>query len=134
MSDKLKPCPFCGREIDFNNAYEDGSGNFIPANIYCPGCGVIMAGGYKKLKYDDKGRLVGGWLTEEELNEYDNELAEKWNNRRYVPEPHGRLIDADDLITAFPANEDGADVKIASVRGTILHAPTVIEAEDGKDS
>ena len=46
-----------------------------------------------------------------------------------VPEPHGRLIDGDDLITAFPANEDGADVKIASVRGTILHAPTVIEAE-----
>lgn len=49
-----------------------------------------------------------------------------------IPTPHGRLIDGDDLITAFPANEAGADVKIASVRGTILHAPTVIEEEEGE--
>lgn len=42
-----------------------------------------------------------------------------------------RLIDADELITAFPANEGGVDVKICSVRGTINNMPT-IDAEPVK--
>ena len=43
--------------------------------------------------------------------------------------PHGRLIDADELKTAFPACDNSMDIKIASVRATINHMPTVIEAE-----
>lgn len=46
-----------------------------------------------------------------------------------VKEPHGRLIDGDELKTAFPECDNSMDVKIASVRATISHAPTVIEAE-----
>ena len=47
-----------------------------------------------------------------------------------VPTPHGRLIDADELKTAFPACDNSMDIKVASVRATINHMPTVIEAEE----
>ena len=46
-----------------------------------------------------------------------------------IPTPHGRLGDLDELKTAFPRCDNSMDIKIASVRATINHAPTVIEAE-----
>lgn len=46
-----------------------------------------------------------------------------------VKEPHGRLRDLDELKTAFPRCDNSMDIKIASVRATINHAPTIIEAE-----
>ena len=51
-----------------------------------------------------------------------------------LPEKHGRLIDADELKTAFPRCDNNIDIKIASVRATINHMPTVIEAEDKDES
>lgn len=36
-----------------------------------------------------------------------------------------RLIDADELKTAFPASENSTPVLIASVRATINHMPTI---------
>ena len=47
-----------------------------------------------------------------------------------VHTPHGRLIDADELKTAFPACDNSMNIKIASARATINHMPTVIEAEE----
>ena len=47
-----------------------------------------------------------------------------------IPTPHGRLGDLDELKTAFPRCDNSMDIKIASVRATINHAPTVIEAEE----
>jgi hypothetical protein len=58
-----------------------------------------------------------------------------WNTRPNwcplveLPEKHGRLIDADELKTAFPRCDNNMDIKIASVRATINHMPTIIEAE-----
>ena len=65
-----------------------------------------------------------------------------WRERYYCPDdersadcplielpPHGRLGDLDELITAFPRCDNSMDIKIASVRATINHAPTIIEAE-----
>ena len=46
-----------------------------------------------------------------------------------IPTPHGRLGDLDELKTAFPRCDNSMDIKIASVRATINHAPTIIEAE-----
>lgn len=46
----------------------------------------------------------------------------------HVPE-HGRLIDADELKTAFPCGES---VRTECVRATIDHATTIIPAEDGE--
>ena len=46
-----------------------------------------------------------------------------------LPNKHGRLIDADELKTAFPRCDNNMDIKIASVRATINHMPTIIEAE-----
>ena len=43
-----------------------------------------------------------------------------------VPE-HGRLIDADELKTAFPCGES---VRTECVRATIDHAPTVIQTDE----
>ena len=46
-----------------------------------------------------------------------------------LPEKHGRLIDADELKTAFPRCDNNMNIKIASARATINHMPTIIEAE-----
>ena len=43
--------------------------------------------------------------------------------------PHGRLIDADELKTAFPCGES---VRTECVRATIDHTPTVVPAEEGE--
>lgn len=44
-----------------------------------------------------------------------------------------RLIDADELKTAFPASENSTPVLIASVRATINHMPTIeLERKRGK--
>ena len=51
-----------------------------------------------------------------------------------IPTPHGRLGDLDELKTAFPRCDNSMDIKIASVRATINHAPTVIEAEGETDA
>ena len=40
-----------------------------------------------------------------------------------------RLIDADELKTAFPASENSTPVLIASVRATINHMPTIAQPE-----
>lgn len=46
-----------------------------------------------------------------------------------LPEGHGRLIDADELKTAFPTCDNSLDIKVASVRAAINHTPTIIEAD-----
>lgn len=46
-----------------------------------------------------------------------------------IPTPHGRLGDLDELKTAFPRCDNSMDIKVASVRATINHAPTIIDAE-----
>ena len=50
-----------------------------------------------------------------------------------VKEPHGRLIDGDELKTAFPRCDNSMDIKISSVRATINHASTIIEAEGSEE-
>lgn len=51
-----------------------------------------------------------------------------------IPTPHGRLGDLDELKTAFHRCDNSMDIKIASVRATINHAPTIIEAEGETDA
>ena len=50
-----------------------------------------------------------------------------------VKEPHGRLGDLDELKTAFPRCDNSMAIKIASVRATINHAPTIIKAEGSEE-
>lgn len=40
-----------------------------------------------------------------------------------------RLVDGDELKTAFPASENSTPVLIASVRATINHMPTIEQPE-----
>lgn len=50
-----------------------------------------------------------------------------------VPEPHGRLIDADELFLEFQTDEQmRLGENLQYVRKTIEDAPTVIEAEGEK--
>lgn len=64
-----------------------------------------------------------------------NELFMNWDDMKLncplveLPEHHGRLIDADELKTAFPRCDNNMDIKIASARATINHMPTIVEAE-----
>ena len=74
-------------------------------------------------------------------NDDDDCMAQKWKEWKdwedmregcplvELPEKHGRLIDGDELITAFPECDNNMDIKIASVRATVNHMLTVIEAE-----
>ena len=43
-----------------------------------------------------------------------------------------RLIDADELKTAFPTCDNSKSILIASVRATINHMPTIEERKTGK--
>lgn len=64
----------------------------------------------------------GNWYAVDTTNKNLYKLIE-------VKEPHGRLIDADELLTAFPMCDSFMDIKIQSVRATINFAQTVIKAE-----
>ena len=56
-------------------------------------------------------------------------IDEPQRSYRLVPvPPHGRLGDLDELKTAFPCGES---IRTESVRATIDHMPTIIEAEGG---
>lgn len=46
-----------------------------------------------------------------------------------IKTPHGRLVDADELKTAFPVCDNSKPVLVSCVRATINHMPTVIESE-----
>lgn len=70
-------------------------------------------------------------LVEEHGKPFD--FRPDWCPLIEVPTPHGRLIDADDLKTAFPACDNHMNIKIASVRATVNHAPTIIEAEGSEE-
>lgn len=66
-----------------------------------------------------------------------NEDAEKINRLPdcplvALPDKHGRLVDADELKTAFPCCDNNMDIKIACVRATINHMDTIVEAEDSE--
>lgn len=84
--------------------------------------GMPLSCGYcalKKFKYgigDDC--LFGAKETEYQKRPTDCPLIE-------VPEPHGRLGDLDELKTAFPCGES---IRTESVRATIDHMPTIIQA------
>jgi hypothetical protein len=47
--------------------------------------------------------------------------------------PHGRLIDADALKTAFPTSENATNIKVSAVRRAINRMSTIIEAERSKE-
>lgn len=49
-----------------------------------------------------------------------------------LPDKHGRLVDADELKTAFPCCDNNMNIKIASVRATINHMDTIVDAEDSE--
>jgi hypothetical protein len=50
-----------------------------------------------------------------------------------IPTPHGRLIDADALKTAFPTSENATNIKVSAVRRAINRMSTIIEAEGSKE-
>lgn len=60
-------------------------------------------------------------------------IRKDWCPLVELPEKHGRLIDADELKTAFPRCDNNMDIKIASVRATVNHMPTIIEAEGAEE-
>ena len=57
-------------------------------------------------------------------------LTDVIKNGTPLPENHGRLIDADELKTAFPCGES---VRTECVRATIDYATTIIEADKGSE-
>ena len=84
---------------------------YSSGKTWCKPADRLLADDYKPIIYDDRPDFCP--------------LAE-------LPEKHGRLIDADELKTAFPTCDNSKPILVASVRATINHMPTVIEAE-GED-
>nr|AHF24042.1 predicted protein [uncultured bacterium Contig643] len=107
----LKSCPFCGRD----EAYYSG----MAANyryIECSGCGASGPAA-----------------------ETDEEAAALWNDRAVpeIPKPHGKLVDADDLIKMIDVNieiegeENAKNVTKAfnEILDTIRGMEPVVDAE-----
>ena len=44
--------------------------------------------------------------------------------------PHGRLIDGDEVMKAYPQKDNGSDVKVQSVRQIITSMNTILGEED----
>jgi len=84
------------------------------------------------LNYDQMSCIVTGtrwWSDTMVLMGFDSDKERLHDCPLIELPPHGRMIDADELKTAFPRCDNSMDIKIASVRATINHAPTIIEAE-----
>ena len=84
------------------------------------------------LNYDQMMCIVTGtrwWSDTMVLMNFDSDKERLHDCPLVELPPHGRLGDLDELKTAFPRCDNSMDIKIASVRATINHAPTVIEAE-----
>lgn len=76
---------------------------------------------------DESGRYCAA------ANKYIPMLSKpKWCPLVEVPTPHGRLVDADELKTAFPRCDNNMNVKIVCVRATINHMDTIVDAEDSE--
>ena len=78
--------------------------------------------------------LIKG-MTLDEFTSLDGNIGDFVNDEQLdvveVPEPHGRLIDADELFLEFQTDEQmRLGENLQYVRKTIEDAPTVIEAEE----
>lgn len=58
--------------------------------------------------------------------DFNSVIGKAIRNATPLPKGHGRLIDVDELKTAFPCGES---VRTECVRATIDNAPTIIEAD-----
>lgn len=94
----------------------------IPKNCFACPCG-----------YETEGAFSNECQVLAREYEKDADIARpNWCPLIEVP-PHGRLIDADELKTAFPTCDNSKDIKVASVRATINHMQTIIEAERSEE-
>ena len=87
MSNKLKPCPICGSEV---NMIKENIGEYT---VVCHGCQVLMIA-------DDVSSK--------------NEAIERWNNRvneqKWIPIEEQEPIYEGWYIVYFPLNEETGDV------------------------
>lgn len=62
--DKLKPCPFCGKEVRFNHNAE-----LVPDGIYCPNCHMLVR--FTRIRVSNSER-IGVTM---------DKIADQWNRR-----------------------------------------------------
>ena len=67
-----------------------------------------------------------GIVFDTEDTEWLYSTRPNWCPLRPLPEKHGRMIDGDEVKTAFPCGES---VRTECVRATIDNMPTIVEAE-----
>ena len=72
---------------------------------------------YKEVKED----------TSDSGTPFENRVFSTIANGTLLPKGHGRLIDANKLVSSFPNYDGMSDVAI-----TIGYAPTIIEADKGE--
>ena len=95
----------------------------IPKNCFACPCG-----------YETEGAFIDECLVLKREYEKDaDSVRPNWCPLVEIKTPHGRLIDADELKTAFPTCDNSKDIKVASVRATINHMQTIIEAERSEE-
>ena len=105
----------------------------MPKDCYeCRFCSGYMTGqarilGYMCLASLKKENSVRG---RRKLEELCTESIPDWCPLIELSEEHSRLIDGDELVTAFfPVCDSNMNVKIVPVRAAISHMHTVIETE-----
>ena len=107
MSDKLKPCPFCGGEAVYSNDY--GNPEVVSHAVMCldPDCGATITGPYKDV------------------------VIAAWNRRAPMEKAREALADLIELARAAmkDANRDGGEY---DVRGELEEAQSALAALDGK--
>ena len=73
MTEKpLKPCPFCGSDVDFNYNIE-----LLPDGVLCRNCRSLTR--FMRIKPLQKGEVMGDVMKR---------IADRWNQR--IPEKFGK--------------------------------------------
>lgn len=139
--ERLKPCPFCGGEVELIKFYEssDGRGDRYPT-IKCK-CGLEMNLTFEEFhKIRDDSNYTGGYYSEnkELWNGMHQKLIDKWNTRKPIDKVVKQLeeeierpfVDCDLRINGRQAN----DREIVSCKIGIKYATEIVKGGVNNDT
>lgn len=96
MTEKLKPCPFCGGEADcksWDAGWDSRGDNIFAAMVGCPSCGVSF-----ELEHHGDDLLRDDDIEGETCHALEEQAARIWNRRTNAKELVARINVSDEQV------------------------------------